>query len=242
MIKLISHSVILLLLVTISDVFSSAARAKGLVINTTGQPPLNTKDKTGFLDKLTSEAFSRIGLELTTIQLPAERGLVNVNAGIDDGEMSRIGGLQNKYPNLVPVPEKIMDWEFVVFSKHKITLDKGWDSLKPFSVAIINGWKILEKNVPKSVKLTKVNTPYQLFDILQKGRAELIIYERWSGLETIKNNKFTEIMLIEPPLASKEMFIYLNKKHQSLIPKLSQALHDMKIDGTYQNIMRKTLH
>ncbi len=233
--------IILFLIVTISSSFAITTKAKGLVLNTTAQSPLNKKDKTGFLDEVTNEAFSRVGLELITIQLPAERGLINVNTGIDDGEMSRIAGLQKRYSNIIPVPEKIMDMDFVVFSKKKIVLDKGWESLKPYSIAIINGWKILENKVPKSAGLTKVNYPRQLFDMLEKGRAELVIYERFSGQEIIKSSQYKDIKLIEPPLATKEMFMYLNKKHQSLVPKLSQALREMKDDGTYQNIIHQTL-
>lgn len=242
MIKQMPHIVILFIVVTIFSTFSAISQAKRLVLNTTGQPPLNTKEQTGFLDRVAIEAFSRIGLEVTTIRIPAERGLLNVNAGIDDGEMMRVSGLQNIYPNLLLVPEKMIDLDFVAFSKFDISLDKGWESLKPFSIAIVNGWKILEQNVPKSAELTSVNHPLQLFDMLEKGRAELIIYERYGGQEILRTNQFKDIKLIEPPLARKEMFMYLNKKHKSIIPKLSEALRNMKNDGTYQQIMQQTLH
>jgi len=231
----------LIIIVTLFTTFSIVGQTKSLVLNTTGQPPLNTKDKTGFLDRVAIEAFSRIGFEITTIRLPAERGLINVNTGVDDGEMFRVSGLQKIYPNIVPVPEKMIDIDFVVFSKLDITLDKGWDSLKPYSVAIVNGWKILEQNIPKSAEVISVNHPLQLFDMLNKGRAQLIVYERFSGQGIIKQSQFNDIKLIEPPLASREMFMYLNKKHRSIIPKLADALRNMKNDGTYQKIMRQTL-
>jgi polar amino acid transport system substrate-binding protein len=31
--------------------------------------------------------------------------------------------------------------------------------------------------------------------------------------------------------------LYLNKKHQALVPKLAQALRDMKADGSYTRIL-----
>jgi len=43
------------------------------------------------------------------------------------------------------------------------------------------------------------------------------------------------------PLAVKEMFIYLHKKHHSLVPQLSQALVEMKKDGSYQTLFNKYL-
>ena len=59
-------------------------------LNVTGKPPLNTPDRTGFMDQVAKEALSRIGISLITVQLPAERGLLEANGGIVDGEMSRI--------------------------------------------------------------------------------------------------------------------------------------------------------
>ena len=218
------------------------AYANEITLNTTGEAPLNTPKLSGFMDLVAKEAFHRIGYSLKTIKLPAERGLKNVNAGIEDGEMSRIKGLDKTYSNLIRVPEKIMDWEFVAFSHDDIKLDKGWPSLSKFSVTFINGWKILEKNIPKQTEITKVKNHLQLFSILDKGRTDLIIYERWGGLLHIsKNPQIKPIKLHYPPLAKKEMFIYLHKKHKKLIPKIQQSLLNMKQDGSYNMLMKKIL-
>jgi len=219
----------------------SIQAAKEITLNTTGKPPLNTPQLTGFMDLVAKEAFRRIGYTLKTVQLPAERGLINVNAGLEDGEMSRINGLDKLYPNLIQVPEKIMDWEFVAFSSNKIILTQGWQSLLPYSVAFINGWKILEKNVPKKTDITKVRTPEQLFLMLSKNRADLILYERWGGLLYTTTNKIRTIKQQHPPLATKKMFIYLHKKHTALIPKLASALKKMKLDGSYKAFYNKVL-
>jgi len=217
-------------------------QANEITLNATGEPPLNTPQLTGFMDLVAKETFQRIGYSLNTIRLPAERGLKNVNAGLEDGEMGRIKGLEKTYPNLVRVPEKIMDWEFVVFSPHGLKLDSGWSSLSKFSVAFINGWKILERNVPKGTEITKVKNQQQLFSILIKKRTDLIIYERWGGLLYLsKNPQLKSIKLQYPPLARKEMFIYLHKKHIKLIPMVQKSLLSMKRDGSYNKLVNKIL-
>ncbi len=215
--------------------------ANEITLNTTGKPPLNAPDLNGFMDLVSKEAFKRIGYTLKTIQLPAERGLKNVNAGIEDGEMSRIKGLDKLYPNLIRVPEKIMNWQFVAFSQSPINLQKGWKSLENNSVGFINGWKILEKNVPAKADITKVRTPNQLFTILHKKRVDIILYERWGGLLHIRNHNQKNVILLSPPLAEKQMFIYLHKKHKKLVPLLAKALKQMKADGTYNKIFTKIL-
>jgi len=212
-----------------------------LVFNTTGKSPLNTVSGDGFMDKVTETALSRINYKLKRVKLPAERGLVNVNRGIDDAEMSRIAGLDKVYKNLRQVPEKIMDWEFVVFSKKTLDLTEGWHSLANKNVAFINGWKILENNIPASAHVNRVKTDNQLFLLLEKDRTDFVIYEKWAGLEIIRNNKQKNVRMLGPPLAVREMYIYLNKKHESVVAKLADALKLMKKDGTYQRLEKDIL-
>ncbi len=84
-----------------------AAERPVLVLNNTDGPPYSTPEGDGFIDLVGGEVFRRAGLALKTVKLPAERGLINANAGIEDGDLSRIAGLERDYPNLVRVPEKI---------------------------------------------------------------------------------------------------------------------------------------
>ncbi len=212
-----------------------------LVINTTGESPLNTPEQTGFLDLVAAEAFRRSGLKLETVMLPAERGLINVNLGIEDGEMSRIAGLEKIYPNLIRVPESIMDWEFYAFSELKINLNGGWPDLTNYSVAFINGWKILERNVPAETEITKVKNPEQLFYLLARKRTQVVIYERWAGLRQIQQTQLKKVRLIQPALSKREMYMYLHKKHRVLAIKIAEALVSMKRDGSYDKLEEQIL-
>lgn len=212
-----------------------------LVLNTAATPLLGNSTQSGFIDKVEKEAFRRLGYTLEIVRLPAERGLRNSNAGIIDGESIRIAGMEKIYPNLIKVDEKIMDWEFVVFSKQDINISNGWDSLKPYAVSFINGWKILEKNIPKESTLTKVKSVTQLFALLEKDRADLVIYERLGGLALVLDKHYSDIHVIEPPLETRAMYMYLHKKHKDLIPELVRVLKKMKQDGTYRKIARETL-
>lgn len=216
--------------------FNVNADRRIVELNSTGNPPLNTPDKSGFLDILVTEALSRIGVELRIVFLPAERGLLEANNGYIDGEINRIAGLDATYLNLMPVPEKLMDWEFVVFTKMKDTPIDGWTSLQGKSVAIINGWKILERNIPVESDLIKVKKHSQLFALLFNDRVDYIVYERWGGLEYLRQNRSHGVAMLSPPLVVKEMYIYLNKKHRDLVGPLALALRQMKADGSYQKV------
>ena len=230
------HSLIMLICICL---VSTAYAERVIRLNTTGKPPLNTPQQNGFMDDVATEAFKRIGVTLKTVQLPAERGLKNANAGIDDGEMSRIAGLNKTYNNLIKVPEKIMDWEFIVFTRKNT--GTNWNDLASQSVSFINGWKVLESNVPASANIVKVHTPEQLFLMLERKRVDFIIYERWAGSLYLQKPALSDVSAMLPPLAVRDMYIYLHKKNQDLVVKLAASLKQLKDDGTYEKIYRKHL-
>jgi len=231
----------LLLLIVLLLLQPMANSQPVLVLNAVGQPPLNTSTKDGFIDEVVREAVSRIGYQLIINRLPAERALRNANNGLADGEMSRVKGIDKLYRNLIRIPEKLMDWEFVVLSKKPINLQQGWDSLANKTVAFIRGWKILEKNVPKNAAITKTRSSQQLFTLLKKDRADFIIFEHWGANHLIKQFRLDNVKPRLPALAKREMFIYLHKKHGILVSKLTQTLAEMKKDGSYDRLVIKHL-
>ncbi|NOY61853.1 MAG: transporter substrate-binding domain-containing protein [Gammaproteobacteria bacterium] len=212
-----------------------------LVLNTALTSPLSNDAQSGFADTVVKEALRRIGYDFRSIRLPAERALINANAGIDDGDLLRIAGLQKSYPNLIQVPERVIDAEFVVFTKQATLPITDWQSLKPYSVAIVTGWKILERNITEAAEITQVKNVEQLFTLLLKERVDAIVYSRWSGLGYIRQNSVRGVTVLKPPLARRGMYVYLHKKHRHLVPKLSLALRAMKHDGSYQQLFQQIL-
>jgi polar amino acid transport system substrate-binding protein len=212
-----------------------------LVITTSVGPPVSNETDTGFYDLILQEAFSRIGRQIDIIHLPAERALINADSGITAGEFPRISGLEKKYPNLVMVPEKITNYEFVAFSKHHGIKMTSWDALQPYDVAIVRGWKILENNIVNTRSLVRARNQELLFNLLKNDRTEIVVYSRLEGYALIRSLGLEGVVVLEPPLAVREMYLYLNKKHEELIKPLAQSLKEMKADGTYNEIKNKTL-
>jgi len=226
--------------------FSHAALSQPtIVLNTAFGPPVSSNSQIGFGDQVLGEAFRRIGYKLVTVRMPAERALINANRGIDDGELARVSGLQKKYPNLIQVPETFLTVDMVLYSKNhpdfKVT---GWDSVASHSVAIISGWKIMEKNFAKlgnRVEIIKTDSPEQSFSLLQNDRVDFIAYSNWSGLGYLKAHHITNVKLLEPPLARPKFYVYLHKKHKKLVPQLAKAIKSMKTDGTLQSLYDRLL-
>ncbi len=228
----------ILLLISLS--FKSYAASPILELNSTGQPPLSTIEQNGFMDELVSEALKRIGYQLNIVKLPAERALKYSNKGIIDGELVRFPLVGKYYKNLIQVPEKIIDWDIIVFSYKPINTELGWAALSQKSVSYINGWKILDKNIPADAEVTKVTNAESLFNMLRRKRTDYIIFERWAGISLLKKYSMNNVQLSKP-LFSKGVYTFLHKKHIKLVPKLNKSLSSMKEDGRYQELIKKHL-
>jgi polar amino acid transport system substrate-binding protein len=211
-----------------------------LVLNDVNEPPLTTPEHTGFLDVIAMEAFRRVGVELRLVKLPAERALLLANDGLQDGDLTRIAGLEEQYPNLVRVPEKLIDWDFAAFSKDA-SIPADFEAIRRRSAGLIKGWKIYEQNMAGAVHVTTVDDPEQLFRLLDRDRIDVALYARWMGLALIRKQAFKNVRPLEPPLASRAMYVYLNKRHAGLVPKLAEALRALKREGFYQRVYHEKL-
>ena len=233
-------SVILLLVLSVCLWVTPAVAEPSLKVNTSIKPPFSTEEQTGFFDLLIEELGKRINCGFILVRQPAARALISVNEGLSDAELPRIAGLQKKYPNLVQVEEKIIDYNFVAFTRADIRV-KSWDDLADKKVGYLIGWKIFENNVPQTANVTKLQKPRLLFDMLDSGRLDVALYEKYAGLRNIREHEHHSVVESDTPLAVKPMYMYLHKSHAGLAPLLAQALKDMKADGTYQRIAKQTL-
>ena len=220
---------------------TQAFAGETLVLNTGTRAPYTTDDKQGFLDLVIAEVFRRTGNKAEVLVYKASaRAMAQANDGFDAGFAMRVRGLEKRFKNMIMVPEKIIDNDFVALSKSFDFPTSDWQSLAGFDVAYILGWKIFERNMGdhKSVVLPK--NPDQLIGLLKNDRVDIILYERWQGAWRAKNQGL-RVSVHEPALASVPMYMYLHLSKAALVEKAAKALREMKIDGTYQRIIEQTL-
>ena len=231
----------LLLILSITLFCSPLCAAPALVLNTADRPPLSTSDQKGFSDRVILEACKRAGVSAQIIPLSSARSLSNVEQALDDGNFLRIAGVEKKYPHLMRVPEPIIEVQFVIFSKIRELKTPSWDSLKPYHVGHVRGWQIAEDKIKDVKQITVVENRTSLFKVLETDRIELAFAELYGGYYLMHTLNLPHLSIAQPPLASKEMFLYLNRKHEKLVPKLAAALKEMKRDGSYDAIFNQTL-
>lgn len=226
------------LLFMILWLYSSATFAEHLYISTGFTPPVSD-----YYRKVLAEIDSRLeDISISFEVLPAERSLALVNNGINDGDCCRIPPVVMKsYKNLLKVPGSFFTTRFSAFSKDKKLVIKSFNDLKPFSVAVPKGWKLIVNRLTSvnPRELYVVTTPEQLFRMLDSNRVEVGVVGYLSGLHLIRNLELQGIDAIEPPLVEKELYLMLHKKHKNLIPIFSHTINEMQNDGTIDKIYRE---
>lgn len=198
---------------------------------------VHTEEQTGFADEVVGQALRRLGYQLEVAVSPTARSMQLANAGVVDGELLRVAGMEKNYPNLVPVTENVMNAEFVVFSREPMRLTDGWQGLNGKTVGIVIGMKIIEDNMPDGAQVTPVASPEQLFQLLQKNRADCVVFYRLGGVYFLNKLDMSDIEVSSQHLARTPSYVYLNKKHAHLADKLSAVLAEMKVDGSYQRLV-----
>lgn len=203
--------------------------------------PFHNRQGAGFEDRILKEICHRLGMKVQIHFSPSERSLKDLEDGVDDGTLARVAVVKEKYPNIVQVKLPVFQQEFVVFTRRAKFIPDSWSKLAEYHVGILYGWKILEKHLRKNRNLIEVDRATQLFELLNLGRIDVAIYNRWSGMYLLKKMHLKKIRILEPPLVQVPIYFFLAKKNASLEEPFRRTLAAMKSDGTYQRIFNSTL-
>lgn len=231
-----------LLLVVLLTESSVASAGITLRLGNSRYPPIVTAAQDGVIDRIYRELSRRLVIKIIINPVESgERVLINANNGIDDGDVARGPGLEKRYPNLIRVAVPVYHYQMAVFAKDIDFTVAGADSIKPYDIGILRGWKILEDISRGARSVTSVESGEQLFFMLQKGRIEIAVFEKNQGLAILKQMKIPEIKLLRPNLLEGNFYLYLHKKHRYLLPKITAALEGMQKDGTIMRINETVL-
>jgi polar amino acid transport system substrate-binding protein len=228
-----------LLTLALFTFWTAVASADPLVVNTGFTPPVST-----LFNAILGELGRRIDREIRFQEMTAERSLMLVNSGVDDGECCRIPGVVlNEYPNLILVPESVFRVEFVAFTKNPQLQIRHWHDLRPYNVATVTGWKILVKNIGRihPAGFTVLDDAESMFRMLELDRIDIATLSRLSGLDVIRRLGLKGIRVLEPPLAKRDLYLLLHRRHAPLLPRIQRALRDMKADGTMQRLISQVI-
>jgi polar amino acid transport system substrate-binding protein len=231
---LVGFQVLLFSAVLMANIGTNAHAQKSLIFSKPG--PLDFHAQIS--EDILKEAYARIGISVTTQEFPGERAMRESNSGRLDGEVNRIRGIEKKYTNLRIVPVAINALRGMVFSKNPRLKIQKWDDLKHYIIGLRKGAKYAEYGTA-GMNVLPATTNTMVFKMLERDRVDVAISTALEGSVTIRALGLKEVSMVEIPMVTLDLFHFLNRKHEDLIPQITRALEAMNREGRIAEIRKK---
>lgn len=191
-----------------------------------------------WLELVYREAFKRLGVEISIVGLPTKRASVMADAGQIDGDLHRARNYGDKHPNLVRVEFSHFAVSFVAYSKRAdIVLADGWDSFNhtPLRVQYILGSATAGTELGRRVAPERLSTVTDVELGLRKlelDRSDVLIaldlnVEPLLPLPEFRRSGIHKVA----ELGQVPCYLYLQKRHAALAPRLARVLEQLKREG-----------
>ncbi|CUW38366.1 conserved exported protein of unknown function [Magnetospirillum sp. XM-1] len=181
------------------------------------------------------EAYRRIGLEAVADIRPNERAIISADTSDTDGDTMRMAGLEPRYPHLVRVPEPVLTFDSVVFTAGMTFPVTGWESLRPYSICVVRGFKLGE-TATQGMTRELVSTNGAALRMVKAGHCQVAVLGEAVWL-LVDELKLGPVRALSPPVSMSPLYHYVNARHAHLVPKLAEALAAMRRDGSIDGIL-----
>ncbi len=183
------------------------------------------------------QLFGRIGVKSVERTVPAERAVSMANEGVTDADPYRIEGLEKNYPNLIRVPGAMYISTIVASGTDPKIKINGWESLKSHTICARLGIKAVEERV-KGMNVYFASSMVAMAEMTIRGRCDVMIHHRGEWME-INRARLGGLHELSAPLEQRPLYLYLNKKHSALVPKLAAAIEKMRAEGLWDELQNK---
>jgi polar amino acid transport system substrate-binding protein len=184
---------------------------------------------------IAQEAMRRAGIAVVAREVPAERALVSAKSGVTDGDVARFEAVGRLYPELVRVPEPSLYYQAYAYAYRRFDVSAGWDSLRGRTICLRRGIKLYEMRTA-GMSRQVLDDERSLLRMLRSGGCEVALLEDNNPDVRAAMAASPPLYRLTPQLEGAPLYIYLHKRHAALVPRIAQALRQMRADGTLQRM------
>lgn len=199
---------------------------------------IENSENSNISEQVLREAYRELGKEIKVLHFPGKRALQMSNLGRVDGELFRIGGLSEDFPNLLQLPTCINLLEGVHVSAYNNYDIKSWEDLEPFIVGVQRGIKFAERGVAsvENLRVLTVNHNRQLGSALRNERIQVAVLARLNAIKLLQADPTGTLVVSGTPIVQHKLFHYLNRKHADLAKEIDRVLEKMASTGRIEEI------
>lgn len=184
-------------------------------------------------------AYANLGITAKIHRLPAQRSLIESDAGNSDGEVGRIREVGDQYYNLIRVLYPIGKIEYVAFVADESLTFSNVSDLRPYKIGILNGFKFAERATATMPDVYRGASWDNLFDLLQSNRLDVVFAPKRALLTQWNRSVYKEIKPPSQVLATDYLYHYLHERHSRLAPEISKQLEAITVSGEADRLREK---
>ena len=186
--------------------------------------------------QIMQQLYQPLGITPQLLEVPAARSPAYVNAGNADAEMARQAGLQQDYPNLVPLAEPILRLYLVALATDAPLSLQQLQQAKAGRVVIRHGARYVENYTASWKPVLVQNVALQL-NLLLSGRVDYAVVESLQPTLHLPDTLATQLQQVQ--LMSVPMYHYVHQRHQALVPQLNEQLLRLTQSGEIEELIRQ---
>lgn len=197
-------------------------------------------------EKINTEICRRMHYACTLSYAPPARAAAMVETGEMDGENYRIFDFlkDGRNPHHVRVDAPLYVATFMAWGKPLAPKVSSWQDLIALDrdVIYLFGSKIVVNRIGEAMgkKLQITHSVESGLNMLMANRASYFIgTDGFSVEHKIKELQLQNAIVNLGVVEKADTYMYLNEKHVALVPKMKEAIEQMRKDGTLQNLLRE---
>ena len=230
----LSHFILVVITLLLS--FASFAQNPPLVFS---QTPLG--ENFSCADNALTNAYKNLNYDINFLTLPSKRSLKEANSGNVDGEMLRAIGVEKRYPNLIHVPIVLCSVESVLLANKAVTINSLAD-LKNYRIGITTGY-VDQENIARKYNLNVMRAAKDeiLQIMLLRDRVDIIFSTEQKAhtlLQKYQDNEKYNIYKVKTLNRKIDLYHYIHKKHQAILPMLTEELKKLSQSGLIDTSQR----
>lgn len=187
--------------------------------------------------KTLTKAYKNLNINIEFPLFPSQRSLIESNKGNTDGETARIENINERYPNLVRIPVAICHMKIHLYSIKTLDIH-SYEDLTKYRLGHRQGFLAVEQMF-QHLSPYKVTSTQQLLNMLLNNRIDIISLSKTAASSLAKKHPSIKLKQVDIDVPPVKLYHYLHKKHQKIIPLITQELQRLEESGFIKNAIAR---
>lgn len=176
--------------------------------------------------RLLQHVYSFLGYSVEFHSMPLLRSLTEADHGHLDGELCRMEGLAERYPNLMRVRVPLCSVQGVAVVSQPLEFS-SWEDFAGLRVTYRRGAVGVDSRLPAGTAVILAPDLQKSLDLVVAGRVDAALLARSNLDPWMRASQYEHLHVIPLPFARIDMYHYLHKRHADLVPRVEAALREL---------------